>query len=132
MIYSQYKTASIRHLHTCNELIATLPSIKNASTERNILLNLYYLAGYTIECIVNYAIYDYLKFNPLHSVNSLSPTNSCGVGYLHPMRYPKNIRSFQKYVITSHKFQHNCQFRLFFQSLLVGLRLELNYVGSKN
>jgi hypothetical protein len=113
MNYLEYKSASARHLHTCINIAKTLSSINNSTVEKALLLNLYYLSGYVIECIVNYAIYDYVKFGPAADVSTLTPKNN-----LYDVSFfagPMLKRKFQinrnpKYVIQTHRFQYNCQF----------------------
>ena len=107
MYYTEYKSASIRHLNTCRHLIDNLHLAATQQTERNILLNIYYLAGYTIECIVNFAIYDYIQFSKTNDVKSLSLLNNSYNVSFYPSK-KNNISA--NFIIHTHNFQKNCQF----------------------
>jgi len=63
--YKDYKTAAQRHLMTCKYLVDCLTLPDNPlhkpltnSYKLYLLKNIYYLSGYTIESIVNFAIYE--------------------------------------------------------------------------
>lgn len=69
--YTDYKAASERHLETClqiKEILEqqfqpkTLLSAREAKEQEQLLSNLYYLSGYVIECIYNYAIFKNISF----------------------------------------------------------------------
>jgi hypothetical protein len=128
MDYKNYKTASERHLETCirlKEVVKTdylnktlLPS--DLKKQNEILSNIYYLSGYVIECILHYAIVEYVvkvdsdfrkkiikkrkgvgNFEEI-SVRELEVEhNNCGVGY-----------NKGKWVLyqPGHRFQRNMQF----------------------
>jgi len=56
--YKKYRTAARRHLDSCEYMLDYLDKISYADSycKENILADIYYLSGYIIECIVNYAI----------------------------------------------------------------------------
>lgn len=56
--YKEYRTAARRHLDSCEYMLDYLDKISYADSysKENILADIYYLSGYIIECIVNYAI----------------------------------------------------------------------------
>jgi len=97
MIYEDYKVASLRHLQTCQYMYQHLDSVTDPIENANILADIYYLSGYVMECITNYAIYKYVKFNPQGDVQNLN--------------YPKisfsTINQGKKYYIATHNFQRN-------------------------
>jgi hypothetical protein len=57
LLYKEFRDAAKRHLETCQFMLGNLGTLKNKPSERYILINIYYLGGYVIECIVKYAIY---------------------------------------------------------------------------
>lgn len=126
MDYKDYKTASERHMETClrlKEFVSTnylnralLPfEIKK---QNELLSNIYYLSGYVIECILHYAIVEYVvkvdidfrkkvakrkggRFEDV-SVRELQvQDNNCNVGY-----------SYGRYSLyrAGHRFQSNIDF----------------------
>jgi len=110
--YNDYKTAAQRHLMTCDYLVKALSLPDNLSHKPNtssyksyLLRNIYYLSGYTIECMVNYAIYE--------CVNDIKPRSQriSRVNQLYEPTYSLVFKeigrgSFQ-YVIAWHNFQEN-------------------------
>jgi hypothetical protein len=66
MIYKDYLNSARKHQHTCDVLIEKLDQLDSDNRMPDMfkynsyLLNLYYLSGYIIECIVKYGIYDLL------------------------------------------------------------------------
>ena len=110
--YSDYITAAQRHLLTCDYLVKCLKLPDNLSHKplnsgyrNHILRNIYYLSGYTIECIVNYAIYQSVndsrpRHNRITMVNQLyEPSLS--------LVYKDRSRGGFQYVIAWHNFQEN-------------------------
>lgn len=70
MTYPEYKTAAERHLETCWQIVEKLNQYEekakynnlNGQEERSqnfLLSNLYYLSGYMLECLYNYAVCKY-------------------------------------------------------------------------
>lgn len=112
--YMDYKTAAQRHLMTCQYLVEclTLPDNTNhkplSNTYKSYLLkNIYYLSGYTIESIVNFAIYECVndtKPRPqkIRRVNQLYEPSLSLV-----FKDRRNIGF--RYVIAWHNFQKNME-----------------------
>ncbi len=76
MVYKDYRTVANRHLQTCKYMCKCLDSDigkLNETEKANILTNIYYLSGYVIECIIKYAIYDYLQYDAKADVADLIP-----------------------------------------------------------
>lgn len=102
--YPDYKEASERHLETClkiREILETQYQSKivlstRESIEQNFLLsNLYYLSGYIIECIYNYAIFKNISYPNNIDVNDLKYNRSgprhnapCNVAFRHNEHTP--------------------------------------------
>ena len=68
--YKDYKTAAQRHLMTCQYMVEcltlpdnTLHKPLSSSYKSYLLKSIYYLSGYTIESIINYAIYECVNEN---------------------------------------------------------------------
>lgn len=79
MHYSQYKTAALKHLQTCEYMIANLSYER--SNKLKVLRNVYYLCGYSLEGLVNFWIFKLL--------------NSEGL-----LAYPNDIFSYSNYPIS--------------------------------
>ena len=110
--YKDYKTAAQRHLMTCQYLVEclTLPDNTHhkplsSSYKSYLLKNIYYLSGYTIESIVNFAIYECVndtkpRHQKIRRANQLNePTLSLG--------FKSRGKHGYQYVIAYHKFQEN-------------------------
>ncbi len=111
MVYREYKEASIRHLETSLFLVKHLDNIDDAKERKSVLLNIYYLAGYTIECIVNYAIYNYIGFRSIDDVRSLNcQSYPFDTGFKFEYKTKAGIILKPRFVIQSHSFQNNCTF----------------------
>lgn len=108
MIYTEYKDASLKHIHTCNYLIEKLKKDKaiTLKKKKQIINNIYYLAGYAIESIITYGIYDYIEFDKTESIKELKQNSALASQY-NVCFYHDN--SF-KFVIMSHNFQNNKDF----------------------
>lgn len=102
MVYEDYKTASIRHLRTCQHLCQNLGQVQNTQVKKHILANIYYLSGYVIECIINYAIYDLVSYSKTEDVKQLNESS-------HQISFYKPKKKGW-YQINHHKFQENSQF----------------------
>ncbi len=74
MKYIEYRKSSIRHLKTCQKIIDCAEK-ENIDLPTSIIQNLYYLSGYIFECIINYAIFDYIGFNKNSCVDELNSKN---------------------------------------------------------
>jgi hypothetical protein len=74
MVYKDFLNAARKHEYTCRILLEKLENI-NENTEKSnfrfLLLNLYYLTGYIIECMVKYGIYNLIGFSRLADIKTL-------------------------------------------------------------
>lgn len=112
--YKDYKTAAQRHLMTCQYLVEclTLPDNTHhkplsSSYKSYLLKNIYYLSGYTIESIVNFAIYECVndtkpRHQKIRRVNQLYEPSLSLV-----FKDRRNIGF--RYVIAWHNFQKNME-----------------------
>jgi hypothetical protein len=60
MIYSDYEKASLKHLKACKTMVFTLLHHSASISQKDksyLLMNIFYLSGYTLECIINYALF---------------------------------------------------------------------------
>jgi hypothetical protein len=76
MIYSEYLNAARKHLVTCELLKENISQINTSNTQektkcKQLLLNLYYLTGYILECSIKYGIYKVIDHDPRSPVKSL-------------------------------------------------------------
>lgn len=112
--YKDYKTAAQRHLMTCQYLVEclTLPDNTHhkplsSSYKSYLLKNIYYLSGYTIESIVNFAIYECVndtkpRHQKIRRVNQLyEPSLS--------LVFKDRINVGFRYVIAWHNYQKNME-----------------------
>ncbi|MEN8217395.1 MAG: hypothetical protein ABFS56_13715, partial [Pseudomonadota bacterium] len=93
MFYKDYLNAARKHQYTCCVLLEKLNSIdenKDKAKYKYLLLNLYYLSGYIIECIVKYGIYDLISYSKDEEVSSL---NEKGLTYQHHIKHHR----FERY-----------------------------------
>jgi len=70
MDFKDYQRASLKHLTTCKVMLdsidllasnkAALINIENK--KKTLLHNMFYLSGYTLECIINYSIFKHFKW----------------------------------------------------------------------
>jgi len=99
MFFTDYKIAAERHLETCLQLQSILEIYKKKEDNGEILTlseiqskndnlsNLYYLAGYIIECIYNCAIYKQIGFPSNVDVMELKPSNWSIHGITHDVSF---------------------------------------------
>lgn len=60
MIYSDYEKASLKHLKACQTMVFALLNHSASISPKDksyLLMNIFYLSGYTLECIINYALF---------------------------------------------------------------------------
>jgi len=60
MIYSDYEKASVKHLKACKTMVFALLNHSASISPKDksyLLMNIFYLSGYTLECIINYALF---------------------------------------------------------------------------
>jgi hypothetical protein len=91
MLYKDFKNAARKHLNTCTVLEEKYHITTNTpEIKKSILLNVYYLSGYTIECMVKYGIYDLIGYDKDKDIKLLA----------HPkLNYPVHIKhhKFERY-----------------------------------
>ncbi len=84
MKYTEFKKAAKRHLDTCHHLVHNLnslpvnfPKITHARHEyqNNLILNVYYLSGYVIECILKYTFFQSIHYDRRKDVENLNQDN---------------------------------------------------------
>lgn len=68
MQYHEYLNSARKHQYTCEEVLKLIKGIELTSGEgksrhKRLLLNLYYLSGYVVECSVKYAIYHLIAYD---------------------------------------------------------------------
>ena len=120
--YTDYRTAAQRHLMTCQYMVECLrlpdnPHHKPLSNfyKTYLLKNIYYLSGYTIESIINFAIYE--------CVNKSKTAKEPKIQFVNELCEPRYKLIFTKdasktprpwgdstiyiYVIAYHKFKEN-------------------------
>ena len=106
MVYKEYLNSARKHLFTCNVIFEKLedkkPQIKAIKT--SLLLNLYYLSGYIIECIVKWAIFELIAYPKDQDVKKLDKKD---------LSFNKNIRF--------HKFDRYTQHLIRLSSLSIPL-----------
>jgi hypothetical protein len=74
--YPEYLNSARKHQYTCEEILKALQRIDRSrgagkSKHKQLLLNLYYLSGYIIECSVKYAIYHLVSYDRKKCVRQL-------------------------------------------------------------
>lgn len=118
--YKDYRTAAERHLMTCKYLIECIQLPENIQHKpsaqlfrKKLLNNIYYLSGYTIESIVNFAIYECVNqsssSHKIKFVNELCvPKHRLIFSKEHfQTKRPLNDTTSYLYVIKYHKFMIN-------------------------
>ena len=75
MVYKDYLNAARKHKYTCEVIFEKLNGINEQTDKakyRYLLLNLYYLSGYVIECTVKYGIYNLIGYEKEKDVKELN------------------------------------------------------------
>ncbi|MFD2863593.1 hypothetical protein [Mucilaginibacter antarcticus] len=118
MDYRDYQLASYKHLSTCQSILDSI-SIFTAAKDPNALIikdlkvssvlsNVFYLSGYTLEGIINYAIYKHFKWKlPSVQETDHSFSNKCDLSFF-PNCQRKTGGTYN-YCISLHQFQRNIQ-----------------------
>tara|TARA_R110000796_G_scaffold135385_1_gene251480 strand:+ start:85 stop:546 length:462 start_codon:yes stop_codon:yes gene_type:complete len=98
--YTEYLTSANRHNHACKVLKAKLDTFDEEdlrSEEFNYLvLSMYYLSGYIIECALKFKIFELKNYDPTHEVDEANCTNA-GINYKKRIR-THNFSSLQDYL----------------------------------
>lgn len=95
MKYTEFLDSARKHQFTCNEILKAIKIIDisngtGRSQQKQLLLNLYYLSGYIIECSVKYSIYHLISYDRRKCVTQL---NQNGLSYQGNIRFHK----FERY-----------------------------------
>ncbi|RLC19918.1 MAG: hypothetical protein DRI57_06015 [Deltaproteobacteria bacterium] len=77
MIYKDYLKAARKHKITCEVIAEKLNEEKRQKSPdsdklKSLMLNLYYLSGYVIECMVKYGIYNSISYGDKDDVRDLN------------------------------------------------------------
>jgi len=85
MVYRDYEKAARKHLQTCKSMLLGLDCFESNNmrlSNRNreyLLMDIFYLSGYTLECTINYALFKLIsneshnRSHLLHIASSLNP-----------------------------------------------------------
>ena len=93
MVYKDFLNAARKHEYTCQVLLDRLETIDETKEKeffRFLLLNLYYLTGYIIECSVKYGIYSLITYSKDKDIKKL---NQDGLTYTDYIKHHK----FERY-----------------------------------
>ncbi len=89
MNYKVYKLAAKKHKFACEEILKLLENkIRNNEHRKQMILTLYYLSGYIIECIAKFAIFDLVGFSNLEDVKKL---NKNGISFDRDIKHHKFV-----------------------------------------
>lgn len=96
MLYNEYLNSARKHQYTCQEILNCIKVNKNISgpeksKHKQLVLNLYYITGYIIECSVKYAIYHLIGYDRKTCVKQLDQD---GISFSNNMKFHK----FERYV----------------------------------
>ncbi len=81
MKYTEYKKAAKRHLDTCHHLLNNIDSISpefrtprksREDHQYNLMLGIYYLSGYVVECVLKFTFFQSIHFERNRDVKSLN------------------------------------------------------------
>ncbi|HEP9390005.1 hypothetical protein QSV36_11380 [Pseudomonas sp. BCRC 81390] len=90
MKYKEYLTSAKRHNHACRVLQAKLETFDegdfNTEEFKFLVLSMYYLSGYIIECALKFKIFELKQYDPVLEVNE---ENCAAVG----INYKKRIKT---------------------------------------
>jgi hypothetical protein len=127
MLYTQYKDAALKHLNACKTALYGLKFYHGTTPlsqkKREALLhNIFYLSGYTLECVINYALYKRLRWtsqevhkliNSDYKIVYVKPTSwNQNAGRLEVKSFTDRIRNVTftpNFWIAQHEFNKNVQ-----------------------
>ena len=118
MNFKDYQKASFKHLNTCKVMLDSLSLLSSNTTaqindplkQKSLLNNMFYLSGYTLECIINYSIFKHYKWKETESVYVLNHnfSNKCDLAFYD--RTPRQSgRGEYRYSLHGHNFQDTIQ-----------------------
>ena len=117
MDYKEYQKASYKHLVTCKSILNSISLLNgnpNAmilqnNKQQTVLHNIFYLSGYTLECIINYSILKHYKWKePSIYTTDHNFSSRCGLAF-YPNTYDKNGRNKYPFWLSQHEFSRNIQ-----------------------
>lgn len=98
--YTEFLTSAKRHNHACRVLKAKLDSFNEDDLRSEefkfLVLSLYYLSGYIIECALKFKIFELKQYNPNIEVDEQNCKNA-GIEYRKRIRTHK-FSSLQNYL----------------------------------
>ena len=119
MTYKDYQKASYKHLNSCKAMLNSLQLLsgnnqavlQEPSSQKALLQNIFYLSGYTLECIINYSILKHFKWKEDKMVDDTTPDHNfskrCGLAF-YPNTRTENGGTYY-FEISKHNFQRNIQ-----------------------
>lgn len=72
MYYPEFKSASKKHLVTCEFLITKIEEVGCEYKKRHILINIYYLSGYIFETIFKFSIFSSINYKKNEVITKLN------------------------------------------------------------
>lgn len=111
MIYTEYKKAAEKHLKTCKAMLESINRLSNlddsslivAKCKQDSLHNIYYLLGYTLECVSTYTIYKHYQW----PINTSVKTNNVNVDFSSKSNFTFYPKQPYLYNARGHAFQSN-------------------------
>jgi hypothetical protein len=78
MKYTDFEVSALRHIDSCYHILDNLtasPVPYKKQKESRLLLNIYYLSGYAIECSLKFAFFKAIKFSKRDDIDTLDALN---------------------------------------------------------
>ncbi|MFI8224190.1 hypothetical protein [Pseudomonas sp. NPDC085632] len=100
MKYTEYLISAKRHNHACRVLKAKLDTFDENDIRSEefkfLVLSMYYLSGYIIECALKFKIFELKQYDPALEVDEANCTNA-GINYKKRIK-THNFSSLQNYL----------------------------------
>ncbi len=100
MKYPEYLSSAKRHNHACRVLKAKLDTFDESAFDdeefKFLVVSMYYLSGYIIECSIKFKIFELEKFDPDVEVDKENCTKA-GIDYVKRIK-THNFSSLQNYL----------------------------------
>lgn len=119
MTYKDYQKASYKHLNSCKAMLNSLhllsgnnqAVLQEPSSQKALLQNIFYLSGYTLECIINYSILKHFKWKEDKMVDDTTPDHNFSKrsGLAFYPKTPTENGGIYHFEISKHHFQRNIQ-----------------------
>ncbi|MDR6158076.1 hypothetical protein QF023_001592 [Chryseobacterium sp. SLBN-27] len=100
LVYTDFRLAGYRNLHTCKELLSILDSC-DARKKKQILHNIYYLSGYIIEFCYKFALFSGLKASKFQDLGTFKDESFRKKWRDHSFERLKNICTEYKIVFSA-------------------------------